>query len=349
MKSHITKILFPILLVAVCLGGTSCKGESSEPESAQYSQMVGLWRAYKKVNGQKSSLTLWFRIKDDYTAETYWYNTQNSRYQYDQCTCKLTDNQLTIANRYERIYVYANSILRCLAEFKDPQMEWTDWNIRIDVAYSNEIKASIKGETIWLVRQNNIPGTWPAECSEPEIQATQELLTAKWNLRSYYRLTGNTFEAWNLTTPETQGMILTENGGFSNLQFFVNDLHLKEEKAGRINETDGIAVYLSECAWTATTNTFTFTCPRYIRIQFDASGNELARETVQPQAPIVINYAIYTMTDHWLTLYSAENNYYFSFHRSTASSSAPAFQRNIKRIYNSNTSIQQKSISYSHW
>ena len=314
MKTSFSKILLPLLLIAVCWGGTSCN--NNEPEVAQFSQLEGLWRIHREINGQKQSLDIWFRFHEDMTAETYFYNTQNNSYQYSQGTCKLLGNTLTVKDQSERFWAISNNLLRCAAEFKEPQPEWTDWKIQITSITDNEIKASINGSTAWLMRENNLPSFWPEGCDEPDKQATLEDLCCRWDLRSYYRLTGNDFHVWYLTWPETEGMSMVENGGFANIQFFVNDLITKERNAGHLNAKDSINVSFSDCAWSANTKQFVFACTGYKRIIADDYGTAIGNEYVQPENPFVLTYTIYTFTENWLTLYSSEDDYYFSFRKS---------------------------------
>lgn len=316
MKASFSKILLPLLLIAVCRGGTSCNDKSKEPDSAQYAQLVGLWHAYEIVDGKKEPSTVSFRLHADHTAETYLFNEKTNYYQYSQCTCKFVNNWLTIDDQKERFYEKTNDILRCAAEFKEPQPEWTGWKILITSVSDNEIKTNINGHVVWLVRIDELPSSWPEGCSEPEKTATPEDLCCQWDLRSYYRLTGNNFHSWYLSSPETQGMILVENGGFANMQFFVNDLIRKEYNAGHLNAKDNIYVSFSDCAWAISATTFDFTCTGYRRIIADDYGTEIGSEYVQPENPFVMTYSIHTLTENWLTLYSSEDDYYFSFHRS---------------------------------
>ena len=176
---------------------------------------------------------------------------------------------------------------------------------------------------------NALSSPWLAECSEPEITATKQNLASKWDLRSYYTLDGNNFNARFIQTPETQGMTFLESGEFADAQFWVNCIAVVERNADRLSANEGIYVQHKDCAWSVKDNTLFMVCASYEKVGYDNSGNEISRITVTPANPILVQFNIHMYTENWLTLYFPVEKYYFSFHRNASvnkASSVRTFQ-----------------------
>jgi len=302
-----------LYMAALCLCITSCT-DSEAP--LQVSNMTGLWRVYQTNSGYKSSLPLWYRFSGDSIVEQYSYVGTEIKYVYSQGACTVSNDWLTMNFKKERIYMM-NVVLRCVAEFSEPQPEWGSVKYLITSVGEDEIEATYENQKICFVRVNSLSLPWLDECSEPEMAATKQNLASQWDLRSFYSLDGNKYNARFLTTPETQGMTLLESGEFAAAQFWVNEIAVVERNAGRLLSSEGISVYYKDCAWSVKDDILFMVCVSYEKVKYDNSGNIISYTTVTPDEPIMVQFKIHTFTESWLTLYSPVDKFYFSFHRNT--------------------------------
>ena len=303
------------ILAALCLCITSCKDNSDV--SQQTSSLTGLWRVYN------SSYPLWYRFSAGSIAEQFLYIPDKKEYDYYQGTFKVSNDQLTIKYQKERIFMM-EEVLRCLAEFPEPQPEWKSETFLITNIGKDEIEVSYNKAKVRFVRVDALSSPWLDECSEPEIVATKHDLASKWDLRSYYTLDGNDYHAWFIQTPEIQGMTFLESGECADAQFWVNCIYAIEYNANRLSSNDGIYVQHKDCAWSVKDDVLFMTCVSYEKIKYDNSGNEISRTTVTPENPILVQFKIHMYTENWLTLYFSENKCYFSFHRHPSAGQAPS-------------------------
>jgi len=321
MKTFSSKVLLLILLTAVGFGFSSCSDD--EPGHSKSNPIVGTWRVYHSDANGKTAGEWWHRFSKDGEAESWGYNQKENKYLYVSGSYELSDDRITIDYTKERVFMIYGQLMRCLAEFMIAQPDRESSMIQILTTEADELKVSGDGDIFWLVREEPSSNLVYAECSDHPITATEQSLAGQWDLRSYYALNGKEYSGWTLDAPEKEGLTLLEDGTFANNQFWVNDLYGIEKKAGRIAQNDGIYVYNRDCAWSTTAEAVTFVCTLYERVQYDESGNEIARDTIKPLVPIMVTYPIQFLSENWLTLYAPHINCYFSFHRNRTAAAAP--------------------------
>lgn len=320
-----------LLLVAVICAFPSCSDQNEATQSPEIKQFVGTWRVYPLSSGQKVPNIWWYRIYEDATIEQFWYDEPLKRYVHSKGTCQIVNGWLTIDYKKEFIYGYINGLIRGFVQYMEPQPEWKSTNFLISSVSNNEIKLESNANTFFLEKEAIDPALWPDECKEQEIEPAHSLLAAQWDLRSYYAIDGNNYQFWYFENPETQGMALTDDGKFTNMQFLVKDLALHEINAGRLEEDESITIHSKHCAWALINGYLDFVCSSYEKVKYDERGAELSREVYEPLVPIIITYYIHFFTSNWLTIYKPDEKLYFSFRRNTTSPAAsPAVSANAK-------------------
>lgn len=345
MKSISSKILSLMLLACVCANVVSCKSDKDEPESSKpnYSQVAGVWHLYSLDGAEKVPTDVYFVLKADGTAGfCSLTGSSDVTYVYGDGTFTYGTKVLAVYPTYYHHFYIRNNVVRRAVDFEDGSVYY---NFSILSQTSYEIEAEANRYHVYLIKEP-LPSYWLSVFMEQEIKPTSYNLVSQWNMVSSYVVDheGN-YDTKYYYYPEQEGITLMDNGALGNCGFWANQVWSSEYAAGRLNETDGVSIYASNCNWTLSGYIFSLTCAAYDRVQYNAAGTEIARQQVIPATPIRIGYDIIVMSDSWLVLKSPLSQMYYCFLRSNNGQSyQPAYSPATKSKF----AVQKGTIKKGH-
>ena len=317
MKSIASKI-FPIMLIAcVCAILVSCKKDKDEPASTKpdYSQVAGVWHLYQVDGADILPTEIYFILNADGTAGFCNVNGSGDvTYIYADATFSYGSKALVVYPTFYHHFYIKNNVVRRAVDFEDADIFY---NFSILSQTNSEIEAEANRYHVYLIKEP-LPSYWLSLFMEKAVQPTTKNLVSQWNMVSSYVVDyeGN-YDSKYYYYPEQEGITLMDNGALGNCGFWANQVWSNEYAAGRLNETDGVTIYASDCSWSLSGRTILLSCAAYDRVQYNSAGAEIARQKVTPATPIRISYDIFVMSDSWLVMKSPLTQMYYCFLRST--------------------------------
>lgn len=339
-----TKKLLHLLVALMAMSFVACDApnQPQDPETEQEqwktSQVVGLW-GFSLEDDEKPYFQWYYEFAEDGTASELLYWDGDTRYY--GCylgSFDLTDSILTFnADKYT-VYFYWNEVPR-VGYFYQGHM-WGDMEIlsveedKISVIYDNTMA--------YLHRLSEKPAGMNPEFFEPEKAASVEVLAGAWDQLDYFIIQDNgNFNWWAYDYPELNGMHLLADGTFQDLNwtdgiYYWCTAHLQlPERWGWIWSKENMS-------WDLSQNTnYNFYCSTFAVVEVDEEGNivEGTRQDITPSDPKLATYQIVSLTDHYMILFSADQNIYYAFTPGDGSQDnapkrlTPAMPRNVANLH----------------
>lgn len=311
-----TKFLLP-LLACMAMSFVACndKNQPQEPQKEQMnvSQVVGVWGLSLEDNDTPSFLW-YYDFAQDGTAQefvcidgdTRYYGCYLGSYDFKDSVITFYEDKYTLFfywNDLPRIGYFNNNKL--VAELKVIRVE----KDKITIILNNDT-------TCYLFKLSQKPEGMAPEFFEKEKAVSPETLIGPWDQQNYFTISkNNDFRWWAYDFPELNGMHLLTDGKFQDLNWteWIYDWCLANLE---LPESWEYIWRTSKISWDLYQNThLNFYCSTFDIAETDAEGNTIneTRQTITPSDPKLATYKVYSLTDHYMILYSTKKKEYYVF------------------------------------